>query len=192
MPVSPHLDTHGSDTYGPLAKAIHWLVAALVTTMFVLAWIFLFTPKGRTHDLLVALHQSVGAVVLVLMLGRIIARLRNGFPGFPPSVTGLERGLARTVQILLYAALVIVPVSGWIFTNADGADASFFGLFNLPHLVGKDFAVRDFVWFFHKNGQYAVLVLLSLHIAGALRHHFLKKDDLLRRMLPGKAAAISR
>jgi cytochrome b561 len=185
MPVS-----HRPDTYGPLAKAVHWLVAALVVAMFVLAWTFLYTPKGQTHDRLVALHQSVGAIVLVLMLGRIVGRIFSRFPAFPSSVTWVERGLARAVQILLYAALVIVPVTGWIFTNADGDEASFFGLFALPRLVEKDFAVRDSVWFFHKNGQYAILVLLALHVAGALRHHFLKKDDVLRRMLPGKSGAI--
>jgi cytochrome b561 len=180
MPVS-----HRPDTYGPVAKATHWLVAGLVAAMFILAWTFLYTPKGQTHDVLVTLHQSVGAVVLALMLGRIVGRVVSGFPAFPASVTWVERCLARTVQGLLYAALVIVPVTGWIFTNADGDEASFFGLFALPRLVGKDFAVRDSVWYFHKNGQYAILVLLALHIAGALRHHFLKKDDVLRRMLPG-------
>ena len=183
MPVSPR-----PDAYGPLAKAVHWTVAALVAVMFIVAWTFLFTPKGKTHDLLVALHQSVGTIVLVLMLGRIVGRIAAGFPAFPSSVTWLERGLARTVELLLYAALIIVPVSGWIFTNADGGDAAFFGLFTLPRLVDKDFAVRDFVWFFHKNGQYAILVLLGLHVAGALRHHFLKKDEVLRRMLPATTA----
>jgi cytochrome b561 len=183
MPASPY-----PDTYGPLAKAVHWTVAALVAVMFALAWIFLYMPKGKVHDLLVALHQSVGAVVLVLMLGRIVSRIFSGFPPFPSSVTWLERGLARTVEILLYAALIVVPVSGWIFTNADGAEAAFFGLFTLPRLADKDFAVRDFVWFFHKNGQYAILVLLGLHITGALRHHFLKKDQVLRRMLPATTA----
>src|ERR1700722_18819007 len=111
--------SHRPDTYGPLTKTAHWLVAALVAAMFVLAWTFLYTPKGKTHDLLVALHQSVGAIVLLVVLGRIVGRIRAGFPAFPPSVTMIERVLARTVQILLYAALVIVPVAGWIFTNAD-------------------------------------------------------------------------
>jgi cytochrome b561 len=185
MPVS-----HRPDSYGPLAKTAHWLVAALVAVMFVLAWTFLLTPKGARHDQLVALHQSVGAIVLVVMLGRIVGRIRVRFPALPPSVTPAERYLARLVQISLYAALVIVPVSGWIFTNANGDEASFFGLFNLPHLSDKDFAVRDFVWMFHKNGQYAILALLALHAAGALRHHFIKKDDVLRRMLPGSGTGM--
>jgi cytochrome b561 len=176
------------ESWSPLAKAAHWLAAALVLSLFVLAWIFIWLQASPLKVLLVTLHQSAGAIVFLLGIFRILARIDGGFPALPESVRRPERFLARLVQVALYAALIVVPLSGWLFANASGEAASFLGLFDLPHLWGKDIPVRDFVWTFHKDGQYVVLMLLGLHIAGALRHHFLERDDVLRRMLPGGAA----
>ena len=107
--------------------------------------------------------------------------------GFRPGWNDLGRALAASA---VYVVLV-VPITGWMFANASGDEASFFGLLNLPHLAEKDIPLRDFVFMLHKDGQYIVLGLLTLHVAGALRHHFLKRDDVLRRMLPRRGSPIA-
>jgi cytochrome b561 len=176
--------TDRPDAFGPLTKLIHWLVAGLVVLLFSIAWIFIYVPKGATHDFLVTIHQSLGVIALTLGVIRVLRRMVTPFPAFPAEMPPFERALARAVQVMLYGALIVIPCAGWLFANADGATVTFFGLFALPQLQPKDFAVRDFVWNFHKEGGYVILGLLALHVAGALRHHFIKRDGLLRGMLP--------
>ncbi|MBV9555821.1 MAG: cytochrome b [Pseudolabrys sp.] len=173
--------------YGALAKAAHWGTACLIVAMFALAWTFVRMDEGAGKAVLVTVHESIGIIILLIALGRILGRWMTPFPAFSSTVTPLERYLARTVQLSLYAALLLVPLSGWVFANAFGDAVSFFGMFMVPQLAEKDIPLRNLAWMVHQNGGYVILGLVALHVAGALRHHFLKRDDVLRRMLPSRA-----
>src|SRR5882724_10764239 len=99
--------------FAPLTKLIHWLVAGLVVALFGIAWVFIYVPKGATHDLLVMIHQSLGVIALILGIARIARRMVTPFPAFPPEMPRIEQALARSVQVMLYAALIVVPCAGW-------------------------------------------------------------------------------
>jgi cytochrome b561 len=174
--------------YGDRSKGLHWLIAALVLAMFVLAFTFINMEEGAAQKSLVAVHQSIGLVVLALALYRLYWRSRDPRPPLPASMALPERALARGVQAFLYAALLVLPVSGYVFQNAFGDEVTFFGL-TMPHLVAKDREVRNTAWFFHQWTAYLVLAALALHVAGALYHHYVRRDEVLRRMLPGGEAS---
>ncbi len=175
--------------YGGLAKTVHWLTAAIVVAMFAIAWTLIRFPDGAViKERLTVIHETLGLTLLTITLGRALARAVRGFPPLPASVTRAERWLARTVEIALYACLLGLPVSGWVFANAFGNEVEFLGLFPMPHLAAKNIPVRDFAFYTHRYVGYALLTLFALHVVGALRHHFLLRDEVLSRMLPRRRA----
>jgi cytochrome b561 len=140
--------------------------------------------EGPAQAFLVMLHMSTGLVVLALAVYRLYWRRLDPRPPLPASMPAAERRLARGVQGFLYAALLVLPVTGYVFQNAYGDEVRFFGL-TMPHLVAQDRTVRNTAWFFHQWTAYLVLGAVGLHVLGALYHHIVRKDAVLRRMLPG-------
>jgi cytochrome b561 len=173
------------EAYGTRSKHLHWLIALLVLVMLLLALAFINMEEGPAQKFLVMLHMSIGLVVLALAIYRLYWRRQDPRPPLPAAMPAHERALARGVQGFLYVALLVLPVSGYVFQNAFGDEVRFFGI-ALPHLVAQDREVRNTAWFFHQWTAYLVLAALALHVLGALYHHFVRKDEVLRRMLPGE------
>jgi cytochrome b561 len=176
-------------TYGGVEKAVHWLTAALVVAMFAIAWTLIRFPDGAViKEQLTVVHETLGLILLAITIGRVLSRLVRGFPALPGSVSRAERWLARTVETALYLCLLGLPVSGWVFANAFGNEVEFLGFLRMPRLAIKDIPVRDFAFYTHVYVGYLLLTLLALHVAGALRHHFVRRDEVLSRMLPRRRA----
>jgi cytochrome b561 len=169
--------------YGTVAKLLHWLIVALVLAQFALGWTMPDLPRGRPAEGLVSLHLSVGATILLVMVARLAWRLVHGAP---PSIVAVvwQRRLACTAHTLLYALLIAVPLAGWAWASAKGWSVSLFGTLELPALVPADWPYRRLAAGLHRNGGWAILALVGLHVLAALRHHVLLRDDVLRRMLP--------
>jgi cytochrome b561 len=178
--------TARSDDYrwGSVAKALHWIVALLVIGMLVGGLTMVEMPTSPDKFKTYALHKSIGVSVLVLMLVRIAWR---GVDPRPRDVAGMAPVVAvaaRAVHRLFYLALVAMPISGLIYNSASNFPLQWFKLFQLPALVAPDPALKAVAHDVHEALAFTIIALLALHIAGALKHHFIDRDDTLRRMLP--------
>ena len=166
--------------------SLHWAMALLIFVLFALGWVAVGLPLSPLKLKLFYWHKSLGLLALALVALRVFWRLVDPPP---PPVGGLalwERGLARWAHLLLYVLMVLMPLSGWLVNSAANFPFKPFGLFSLPHLVQPDKALQADFQRVHLIGFWLLAGLLVLHVAAALRHHFVKRNPVLRRMLPSR------
>lgn len=175
--------------WGAPARAMHWLVAVLVFAQCILGGLAVACPLSPAKLDLFVWHKSTGMLVLVLMLVRAAWRMANATPRLPPATPRLERLAARATHLLLYAVLVLLPLSGWIAGAAANVPFRVFRLIPLPAPVAPDEALAELASAVHSGLVAALVLLLAAHIAGALRHHFVLRDEVLVRMLREPGAA---
>ena len=171
--------------YTGTAKSLHWLILALLIVHFVVAWTMPDIKRDTKPDTLINLHLSAGILILFFVVVRLAWRATHGEPapldGGPP----WQVQSARLVHWLLYVLLFVLPVLGWINASWRGFPVVVIGL-ELPKLVGT--RVPGWGWTGDVHGifaNYALLVLVGLHVAAALYHYFVRRDGVLQRMLPG-------
>lgn len=179
--------------YSRAAIILHWLIALLLIGNIaggLLLDIFLDSEDPAMKRLgfqIIQLHKSFGLTVLSLTLLRLGIRVGAGFPPLPSHMTGLERLLARVTHYGFYALLLLIPLSGWVMVSAStlGFPTSWFGLFTWPHLpIPTSKETSGLASEVHEILAYMAIALIVMHIAGALKHHFLDRDDVLSRMIP--------
>lgn len=170
--------------WGAPAQLLHWLIALFIVAQFTLAWLFDDLPAGAKKLTLLARHKSIGITILLLALVRLGWRWANPTPLLPDTLKPYERSLARFTHRLLYVLLLAVPVSGWLMSSARGFPVSWFGFFQLPDLVPKDKPLYEALVITHTVLAWTLGGVVALHLGAALKHHFMLKDDVLRRMLP--------
>ncbi len=175
--------------WGAVSVTFHWLVAGLIGVMIGLGLIMVELPLGSRKLEWYALHKSLGITVLALMTLRFGWRLVNPTPPLPDDLRPYERGLAKATHAGLYILLLAMPLSGWLMASASPLPTSLWGWFPLPRLIGTDDSLVGTLASVHRWLGYAILAVLALHIAAALKHHFVLKDDTLRRMLPVRLRA---
>lgn len=185
----PLTNTH--QRYGGVTKTFHWLTALLILTLILLGWIADELPFDTDTELarkawLFSLHKTLGVAAFFVAVARILWALSQPHPGLLNADKRLESFLASLVHWLLYGALVIVPLSGWIGHAAASGFAPIWWPLgqNLP-LVPKDTNVEHFFGALHWAAGRVLIGAIFLHIAGALKHHMIDRDSTLRRMLPG-------
>jgi cytochrome b561 len=178
--------TYGTrtDGYPPTSKLLHWLVAACVLLTLPVSLAMVRIGEGPTQDALYNLHKSLGVLILILMVLRLINRLVAGAPIPDPNIEPWQRKLSSAVHGLLYVLLLAMPVVGYVANSAYGAPTPFFGLFTLPKIVGDNQALATQLFTLHRWAGFLVIVLAGMHIGAALMHHFVHRDNVLRRMLP--------
>lgn len=169
------------ETYGLATRNIHWLIAVIILCLI---------ASGYLHEILkdivtvIPTHKAAGILVLALGLARL---LWWPFDGPRPDLkdsNAFELWLSTLVKWALAAVGILMPLSGWLMSSAADKPISFFGLFPVPLLISPDKEMAHFFMECHGTIAILLVVLLVLHVAGALRHHFLLKDDVLIRMLP--------
>ncbi len=170
--------------YSAAMMTIHWLTAAAIVAVVVLAWLF---PEGKAVDssALLLVHRSIGLAILALTVVRLVLRGTQAVPAEPDTASRLENLSARGVHFLLYVILIAMPVSGFMWTTSRGTQVDVFGLFTIPPLFPASEAVHSAARAIHSLGQYAVYVVVGLHAAAALYHLVVRRDDVMDRMLPG-------
>jgi len=173
-----------TDHYPSTSKLLHWLIAASVLTTAPVALTMTRIAPGPTRDSLYNLHKSLGVLILVLMILRWINRLAVGAPKADPAIEQWQRVLSATVHTLLYVLLVAMPIVGYTANSAFGAPTPFFGLFTLPPIIGKNEALSEQLFTIHRYVGWFVILLALTHISGALFHQFIRRDNVLKRMLP--------
>lgn len=170
--------------YGAVAQTLHWLVAALVLTMFGLGWYMSDLPLGQLKFDLYQLHKSLGLTIFALVILRLAWRLSHTPPPLPARLPAWERTAARAAHALFYVLLLVQPLIGFLQSNAANFPVVVWGTLPLPALIGSDEGLGETLIEVHEVVARVLLVLILLHVAAALRHHFVLKDDVLRRMLP--------
>lgn len=172
--------------YTGTAKALHWVIVALLISQFVVAWTMPEIKRDTKPDTLINLHLSIGVLILFLAVVRLGWRATHAEPppedGLPP----WQLQSARIVHWLLYLSLFVVPALGWINASWRGFPVIVFGLFELPKLIAT--RAPGFRWTGDVHGllaNYLMLALVGLHVAAALYHYFIRRDGVLQRMLPG-------
>ncbi len=178
--------------WGAVSQLFHWLIVALIAVQVTLGLIGLELPLGMEKLAILARHKSIGITILALAAIRLLWRWMNPTPALPGNLMPMERFLARFTHAGLYVLLFALPLTGWIMSSARGFPVSWFNLAQLPNLVSKSGTLYHVMIEVHATLAIALGLILALHIAGALKHHFVLKDDTLRRMLPGCAAAADR
>jgi len=178
--------TARSDTtrWGAVAKTLHWIIALLVIGMLVGGLTMTGMKLSMDKLQVYAIHKSLGITVLVLMLLRFAWR---GIDLRPQDVAGMSPTvafMAHAVHRLFYVALIAMPISGWVYNSASNFPLVWFKLLPLPALVAPDPAIKVIANQVHVSLAWLIMLLLAAHVAGALKHHFIDRDDTLRRMLP--------
>ena len=171
--------------YGGVAQAFHWLVAALIALQAVIALVLPSVLPEGGGGTLAAWHFAVGSTVLVMMVLRLGWRLTHAPPPPPGDLSRPVQLLSRATHWGMYGLLLLAPVLGWVAGNAFGVTVRVAGLVPLPALVGQDKALGEQVGAVHQAVVFNFLALLALHLAGSAYHGWVKKDGVVRRMLPG-------
>jgi cytochrome b561 len=189
--------------YTKTAIVLHWLIGLLIIAMLALGlWMHELpkeAPKTATFDLFnwglytvtmpepvsvrtfyFNLHKSIGITVMVLILLRIFWRLTHVAPAFPDTMKGWEKKLADLGHKALYLMMVVLPLSGFIMSIYSKWGILWFGM---PLVKGLDNpALRDFFKEVHEISAWVIIVLIVLHVAAALKHKVIDKDDVMKRM----------
>ena len=170
--------------YGGGARAFHWLTAALLLVIIPMGLVMGSLPRGMLQNALFITHESLGLTVLALTLVRFLWRL--GHPPPPPSrdLTRLEHLASSSVHLLLYAILIIMPVTGYLFVTLSDIDLSYFGIVHVPALAEPDKPLGKTFGAIHATLQWAIYALAAMHIGAALHHYLFRRNDVLVRMLP--------
>lgn len=170
---------------GPLI-ALHWLTLLLLIAVYATMELRGLAPKGTpAHDQVKTWHYMLGLLVLGTVVLRALLRMLAGpAPGVTPPMPMWQERSARLVHLLLYLFMATMPVLGWLILSAKGAPVPFFGL-ALPPLTAPDPALAREIKDLHEALATVGYVLIGLHAAAALVHHYLTRDNTLRRMLPG-------
>ena len=170
-------------SYTRTAITLHWLAGALILCGFTLGLWLKDLPISPQTLRLYGYHKWIGITVFLLALMRLA--WRRAHPAPPPvAMPEWQRRAAAATHALLYAFMLVIPLSGWIYSSASGVQVVYLGLLPLPDLVPKDKALAGVLKAVHITLNYTLLALVAVHAGAALKHHWVERDDVLRRMLP--------
>ena len=166
-------------TYNGVAKALHWLVLALLAVQFGVAWSMPDVGRDTKPEGLIAWHLSVGTVILLVMLVRLGWRMVSTVPPAPANLPPALRWLSRITHFLLYGILIVLPLLGWINASSRGWAVHLFGVIPLPALVASGSEWGHGIGEVHALVALVLLGIVGLHVLGALYHQFVLRDSLV-------------
>ena len=178
---------NSEDHYGAIAIVFHWSMALIVIGLAALGLYMVTLPDVGFNSrkiTLIILHKELGVLALVLLSMRLAWRATHILPQLVAHLPDWQQIAARFVHLAFYALLFALPMTGCLMSSAASIPVSFFGLFTLPDLVHRDEILFQLLIDIHQWLGYVLILFLVVHAGAALRHHFVFKDDTLRRMLP--------
>lgn len=171
--------------YTGTAIALHWLLAALVITAFGLGLTMIEMPGITPTKLkMFNYHKWLGVTIFGLAVLRLLWRLFHPAPPPPPSMPLWQRRVASVTHWLLYALIFAIPLSGYFYSLAAGFPVVYLGLVPLPVLIEPDDQLKEVLKQTHFVLNTTLCTLVIIHVGAALKHHFINRDDVLKRMLP--------
>jgi cytochrome b561 len=172
------------DSWGAPAKLFHWVMAALIFAQIALGLAAASWHLSPTKLNLFVWHKSTGILILALLALRLLWRLSNRVPTLPSEMVAWERWAAHLSHFLLYVLMVALPLTGWVISSASNVPFRIFWTIPLPAITVPDKAVADAFATIHGWLVTLLALVLFAHVGAALRHHYLKRDTVLTRMLP--------
>lgn len=175
-------------SYGAVAILLHWGMAALLIGLIVLGIYMVRLPDAgfdQEKITLILVHKALGIIALGILLVRMLWRLTNALPRFVDSLPDWERVSAIFVHLWMYALMFALPVTGWLMSSAGGYPTPVFDWFDLPDLIPRNEHLFQTLIALHRWLGYGLGMLVVLHAGAALQHHLVRRDETLRKMLPG-------
>lgn len=172
--------------YGLVSQCFHWSVALLIVLQFTWAWRIEQLGLGRARYELVNQHKSIGLTVFMLVVLRLLWRLYSSPPALPENIPYWQQRSSRWVHTAIYVLLLALPLVGWAMSSSAGFIVSWFDVFDLPALLAQDDDLKTVLMATHATLAWSLALLVTGHILAALHHHIVKKDAVLKRMLPGR------
>jgi cytochrome b561 len=176
----------GEPGYSGVAKALHWLIVASLIAQYTIAWTMPGIHRGTRPEGLIAVHLSLGILVLALVILQLLWRVGHPVPPGSDTMPAWQQRGAKAVHALLYLLLLLLPLMGWANACARGWTIRLFGLFALPPILPAGSPLGRQLGDIHIWTSYALLAVAGLHLAAALYHHLWLRDRVLWRMLPGR------
>ncbi|MBY6128258.1 cytochrome b [Qipengyuania aquimaris] len=171
--------------YSTGAMIFHWVIAVAVIVNWRIAESAEHAEAVEDKVAIFADHKALGILILVLTIGRLVWRWTHPVPPLPSDTAKWEAVLARTVHIIFYVLLIGLPLGGWYANSLSGREIDMFGMFTIPPLpVREDSEAAKAIFGLHASGGKAFLILIALHVLGALKHTFVDKNGGIFRMLP--------
>lgn len=173
------------DRYTYTAILLHWLIALLVIAAFTMGLVMTDIP-GLTPTKLryYSWHKWMGVTVLLLAVLRVLWRLGHRAPAYPDAMPPVQQAIARGLHGLLYVLIFAVPLSGYFYSLASGVPVVYFGLFQLPVLIDANPELKPVLKAVHFWLNMVLATSVGIHVAAALKHQFVDRDGVMRRMLP--------
>ena len=175
---------NSDNAWGVVAKTFHWLLAVIIIAQLVLGKVAEEASVSPQKLDLFVWHKSIGVTVLLLVALRIAWRLVITPPRAVAGVARWEHWAARASHALLYILMIVVPISGWWVSDTSRIPFKAFWLIPVPDFLAADRDASQAAEVVHGILTTTLLVLIVVHILAALRHHFILRNDTLRRMLP--------
>ncbi|MDO8702958.1 MAG: cytochrome b [Undibacterium sp.] len=172
--------------YNRLSIFFHWLLALLIIAAFALGSIMSDMKISPSKLQYYSWHKWMGVTILALVALRLLTRLLKGAPAYPDSMKKWEKQVANGTHVVLYLLMFAVPLSGYFYTSAAGFPVVYLGLFELPTIIAPNPELKPILKEVHEILTKVMFALVALHVLAALKHHFIDKDGIFQRMLPGK------
>jgi cytochrome b561 len=173
-----------AERWGSVSIALHWTIAALVLLVQVPAGVTMeAVGQGTLQNVLYNVHKNTGLVIFSLAVVRLGWRWSHPVPVLPADLPQWQARTARTTHALLYILLFSMPITGFLYTAMGGFPVPLFMLYDLAPLVPENKPVAELFKNAHLTLKWVLYAVVALHVAGALNHHLVRKDGVLRRML---------
>jgi cytochrome b561 len=192
--VVPRAAAHGVGPrrFDAVTIALHWTTVALIVAMFASGWGMGLAGDRAQEETLLYLHRSLGVLTWITALCRILWRLAFAFlPPFPLAMPKIQQRAARLSEYGLYALLLIQPLTGMAHSLARGRPFPVLA-WRAPAVMARDKALAHLFHDTHELGAWILLGLIALHIAAALFHRFVARDEVFGSMAPWKPSPVKR
>ncbi|MFO0466377.1 MAG: cytochrome b, partial [bacterium] len=177
---------HPAGQYGAIAKLFHWVTLGLMLVALPLGFVIQHV-KDASKMGFYALHESAGLTILFVALARLIWRWLSPPPSLPNETPKMFRAASAAVHHSLYALLILQPIFGFMATNAWGfpmrGATAYLGFIEFPKFMEAWESLAKILSLLHSIGGWLLVVLIALHIGGALFHHAIRRDGTLMRMI---------
>ena len=172
--------------YTGVAIGLHWLIALMILISFSVGLYMVDLSLSPTKLRLFSWHKWAGVTIFTLVVIRGLWRITHAAPALPNDMPRWQRDASNATHYLLYALMIAIPLSGWLMSSAKGFQTVYFGVLPIPDLLDKNKELGETLTQVHKFLNFTMLAIVILHVAAALKHHFIDKDEILRRMLPSR------
>ncbi len=178
---------NSTERYGSLSMGLHWLMLLLIAAVYACIELHEAFPKGSDlREAMKTWHNMLGLCVFALAWLRLALHLTASSPRIQPEPPRWQASSAKVVHVALYALMIGLPFIGWLVLSAKGRPIPFFGL-QLPALIGESKALGKVLKEIHEVAATSGYFLIGMHAAAALYHHYVARDNTLRRMFPSRS-----